>query len=63
MVTVGRSRNLWLCFVIQSYAQLAKVYDEKVADIIKSNCNIQMFIGTSDYKIVEEFQAVRNFWS
>lgn len=38
MVTVGRSRNLWLCLVIQSYAQLAKVYDEKVADIIKSNC-------------------------
>lgn len=55
MVTVGRSRNLWLCLVIQSYAQLAKVYDEKVADIIKSNCNIQMFIGTSDYKTVEEF--------
>ena len=52
MVTVGRSRNLWLCLVIQSYAQLAKVYDEKVADIIKSNCNIQMFIGTSDYKTV-----------
>ena len=38
MVTAGRSRNLWLCLVIQSYAQLAKVYDEKVADIIKSNC-------------------------
>lgn len=55
MVTVGRSRNLWLCLVIQSYAQLAKVYDEKVSDIIKSNCNIQMFIGTSDYKTVEEF--------
>lgn len=55
MVTVGRSRNLWLCLVIQSYAQLAKVYDDKVADIIKSNCNIQAFIGTSDYKTVEEF--------
>lgn len=55
MVTVGRSRNLWLCLVIQSYAQLAKVYDDKVADIIKSNCNIQAFIGTSDFKTVEEF--------
>lgn len=55
MVTVGRSRNLWLCLVIQSYAQLAKVYDDKVAEIIKSNCNIQAFIGTSDYKTVEEF--------
>lgn len=34
-----------------------KVYDEKVADIIKSNCNIQMFIGTSDYKTVRLIKA------
>ena len=40
MVTVGRSRNIWLCLVIQSYAQLAKVYDEKSADIIRSNCKV-----------------------
>lgn len=55
MITVGRSRNIWLCLVIQSYAQLAKVYDEKVSEIIKSNCNIQVFIGTSDQKTIEEF--------
>lgn len=55
MITVGRSRNIWLCLVIQSYAQLAKVYDDKVAEIIKSNCNIQVFIGTSDQKTIEEF--------
>lgn len=39
MITVGRSRNIWLNLVVQSYAQLAKVYDDKSADIIKSNCN------------------------
>ena len=38
MITVGRSRNIWLYLVVQSYAQLAKVYDDKSADIIKSNC-------------------------
>lgn len=38
MITVGRSRNIWLNLVVQSYAQLAKVYDDKSADIIKSNC-------------------------
>ena len=32
-----------------------KVYDEKTADIIKSNCNIQIFIGTTDLKTIEEF--------
>ena len=55
MITVGRSRNIWLNLVVQSYAQLAKVYDEKSADIIKSNCNTQIFIGTTDYKTIEEF--------
>lgn len=55
MITVGRSRNIWLCLVLQSYAQLAKVYDEKTAEIIRSNCNIQVFIGTTDPKTIEEF--------
>ena len=55
MITVGRSRKIWLALVVQSYAQLAKVYDEKSADIIKSNCNIQIFIGTTDQKTIEEF--------
>ena len=55
MITVGRSRRIWLALVVQSYAQLAKVYDEKSADIIKSNCNIQVFIGTTDLKTIEEF--------
>ena len=40
MITVGRSRNIWLNLVVQSYAQLAKVYDDKSADIIKSNCKV-----------------------
>ena len=55
MITVGRSRKIWLALVVQSYAQLAKVYEEKSADIIKSNCNIQIFIGTTDQKTIEEF--------
>ena len=55
MITVGRSRRIWLSLVAQSYAQLAKVYDDKTADIIKSNCNIQIFIGTTDSKTIEEF--------
>lgn len=55
MITVGRSRKIWLALVVQSYAQLVKVYDEKSADIIKSNCNIQIFIGTTDQKTIEEF--------
>lgn len=55
MITVGRSRNIWMNLIVQSYSQLSKVYEEKSADIIKSNCNIQVFIGTTDYKTIEEF--------
>lgn len=55
MITVGRSRNIWLNLIVQSYSQLAKTYDEKSADIIQSNCNIQVFIGTTDLKTIEDF--------
>jgi len=55
IITVGRSRKIWLIMVVQSYAQLAKVYDEKVAEIIKSNCNIQCFIGSTDQKTIDDF--------
>ena len=58
MITVGRSRKIWLCLVIQSYAQLAKVYDDKSADIIKANCNTQIFIGTTDLKTIEDFSKL-----
>ena len=55
MITVGRSRNIWMNLIVQSYSQLSKVYDEKTADIIKSNCNTQVFIGTTDLKTIEDF--------
>lgn len=55
MITVGRSRNIWLSLVVQSYSQLSKVYSQEGADIIKSNCNAQIFIGTKDWKTIEEF--------
>lgn len=55
MITVGRSRKIWLALVVQSYAQLSKVYDDKTANIIKSNCNIQIFIGTTDLDTINSF--------
>ena len=55
IITVGRSRKIWMVLVVQSYAQLVKVYDEKISEIIKSNCNIQAFIGSTDQKTIDEF--------
>jgi len=58
MITVGRSRKIWFALVVQSYAQLSKVYDDKSADIIKSNCNIQIFIGTTDLDTINNFSKL-----
>ena len=39
VVTVGRSRKIWLIPVIQDFNQLDDKYGKDVAGIIKSNCN------------------------
>ena len=58
MITVGRSRKIWFNMVVQSYSQLNNVYGEKVADIVKSNCGMKMFIGSNDIGTCEEFSKL-----
>ena len=57
MITVGRSRKIWFNMVVQSYSQLNNVYGEKVADIVKSNCGMKMFIGSNDIGTCKECAA------
>lgn len=58
MITVGRSRKIWFNMVVQSYAQLGNVYSDKVAEIIKSNCGVKMFIGSNDIETCKEFSEL-----
>ena len=58
MITVGRSRKIWFNMVVQSFAQLNNVYGETIADIIKSNCGMKMFIGSNDIQTCEEFSKL-----
>ena len=58
MITVGRSRKIWFNMVVQSYSQLNNVYGEQVADIVKSNCGMKMFIGSNDIGICKEFSEL-----
>lgn len=58
MITVGRSRKIWFNMVVQSYAQLNNVYGDTVADIIKSNCGMKMFIGSNDIDTCKEFSEL-----
>ena len=58
MITVGRSRKIWFNMVVQSYSQLNNVYGEQVADIVKSNCGMKMFIGSNDIGTCKEFSEL-----
>ena len=58
MITVARSRRIFFEIAIQSYSQLDNKYSKEMADIIRGNCNIQVFIGTEDQKTREEFSKM-----
>ncbi len=58
MITVGRSRKIWFNMVVQSCSQLNNVYGEQVADIVKSNCGVKMFIGSNDIGTCKEFSEL-----
>jgi len=57
-ITVGRSRKIWFNMIIQSYAQLNNVYGDTVADIVKGNCGIKMFIGSNDMNTCKEYSEL-----
>ena len=57
-ITVGRSRKIWFVMIVQSYAQLNNVYGETVADIVKGNCGIKMFIGSNDMSTCKEYSEL-----
>lgn len=58
MITVGRSRKIWFNMVVQSYSQLNNIYGEGVADVVKSNCGLKMFIGSNDIGTCKEFSEL-----
>ena len=55
IITVARSRWIYLNMAIQSYAQLDDVYGKEVAEIVRGQCRATLFYGTPDLKTREEF--------
>ena len=58
IITVGRSRKIFMIPIIQSFKQLDSRYGKEVADIVKSNCNIKVFIQSGDTATNEEFSKL-----
>lgn len=54
MITAARSRKIRFHLVIQSYSQLNDVYGKEKADTIKSNCNINIYLLTTELDSLEE---------
>lgn len=48
IVTVARSRGVFLTLVLQDYKQLETIYGQESAITIRNNCNHQVFIGVND---------------
>ena len=67
MVTVARSRGIRYLFVLQSFSQLTAKYGRDIGDIVKTNCNVKIFIGSDDPETRKEFsdlcgqKKVKNF--
>lgn len=58
MVTVARSRGIRFLFVLQSFSQLTAKYGKDIGDIIKTNCNVKIFIGSDDPETRREFSEL-----
>jgi len=48
IITVARSRGIFLTLVLQDYKQLESTYGAEQATTIRNNCNTQIFIGVND---------------
>ena len=56
-IATSRSRNIWMHLFLQSYEQMYNVYENAAADVILSNCNSRIFLGSQSYKTIETFSV------
>ncbi|MEG1752090.1 MAG: type IV secretory system conjugative DNA transfer family protein [Clostridia bacterium] len=55
IISVCRARKIFFEMAIQSYSQLDDKYGKETANTIKQNCNIQIYVGTTDLQTQKEF--------
>ena len=55
IITVARSRWIYLNMAVQSYSQLDNVYGKEVSEIVRGNCRATIFLGTPDLATREAF--------
>lgn len=54
MMTVARSRGIFFHLFIQSFSQLTKVYGKEIAELIKDNCLLWIYLKTASFETANE---------
>ncbi len=54
MMTVARSRGIFFHLFIQSFSQLVKIYGKEIAELIKDNCLLWIYLKTASYETANE---------
>jgi len=57
VISACGSRNLWFMLVVQSYAQLYRIYGKETAEIIIDNLNMHLYFGSNNYSTKEAFST------
>ncbi len=55
VISACAGRNIFFILILQSYAQLSRVYTKGVSDIIKDNLNVHIFMGSNNIDTLIEF--------
>lgn len=55
VISASGGRNIYFIIILQSYAQLDKVYGKDVAAIIRDNLNMHIFFGSNNPETLEAF--------
>lgn len=55
VISACGGRNIFFILILQSYAQLNNVYGKDVAEIIRDNLNVHVFIGSNNPLTLKEF--------
>lgn len=55
-IAFGRSRKIFIHFVLQSYSQLMSKYGELGKSLLE-NCNDTIFLSTNDFKTIQDFSV------
>ncbi len=55
VISACGSRNIWFMLIVQSYAQLYRVYGKETAEIIIDNLNMHLYFGSNNYETKHAF--------